>query len=229
MVVKKQILFLLVIILSICFTSCFTKQVPKTTISKFSTCFDQNNSGIDSLININGYFTSISTKNLNRKGVSETQSMETSIDIMFFSNGVFAYNAIIPEKNNIDSSFFGSFYWGLYSFHQDTIKTHFLSRASLMAPWDGWEIWYLIIDRNTVKQIYKTPIHPMSKGDWAYYASQTLPKMHHGTYNFVPLNYVTEHYCWLKREKWFWCDESEWRAYMEENGYKIRRRDRVKR
>jgi len=192
-----------------------SKPVPQEIIENFSYCYNDNYTGLDNLIKTNGYYTTNYTIKSDNNEANDTIIREYFNDIVFFNNGLFAYNAAIPEKYNFQRKSISSAYWGLYKFDKDTIKAKYINRPSYIAPWEAWEIWYIVINEYTIREIYIKPIHPMTESDWMVFYDYTLPKMNFNTYSFVPLTPNRDDICWLKREKWFWCNEEDWKNYMD--------------
>ncbi|NOX46573.1 MAG: hypothetical protein GXO89_06300 [Chlorobi bacterium] len=155
---------------------------------------------------------------------------------MFYADGTFVANfhdgnieRVKNNKKSIDSYFkelitdsiecdifHNSSYWGLYRFFHDTIKVQYINHPSKMGLWHAGEKWYGIIDRNTIVEINTKPIDTKEEIDffYKYYYDKTKTD----TAKFVPLSVVPSSDCWLKKEKWFWCNEEDWEHYMDSIG-----------
>lgn len=162
------------------------------------------------------------------------------INIIFFKDGVYLENFLILDDKpttvqnyfnhiydaNVDTvtSNFHATWWGTYKIQGDTIIALFFFIGSLNAGWFGREEWYKILDNQTIKSIYANPIG----GDVSVEQLQEFwcNRDRFTTGKLVPLEKIPSSDCWLKKGKWFWCDENQWLDYMKANGYKIRRKDR---
>ena len=80
--------------------------------------------------------------------------------------------------------------------------------ASPSPTWSAWEVWYKVIDRNTLEEIYYNPIHYMSESDWENWEKNK--KQREKTIvpaKFIPVDEKPIPNCWLKEEDWFWCEK----------------------
>jgi len=107
---------------------------------------------------------------------------------------------------------------GMYWIEGDTIKTRsFGQSGGRLSPWSLHEVWYKIIDRQTLKIIYEKPLLDMdvryvqTVEEWQsnYQAKRSLVRFHCA--DSIP----SSDYSWLKKEKWIWCNEQDWKDYME--------------
>ena len=119
--------------------------------------------------------------------------------------------------------FLNSGYWGLYSVHDDTIITQYINYPSWNMPWNATEQIFVFDEQGKLNSIQTRALGITNTN---IIPSRTELIRHPAEY--IPLETLPSSDAWLKREKWFWCDESEWRAYMKENGYQIRWLDRLK-
>lgn len=139
--------------------------------------------------------------NLNIKMELVQDTLHT--DIIFFKDGIVVYNFDFSEiYKNLDSKVFYKWYfWGHYKIFNDTVKIYCLE-----TPYDIFrnadiygELSFKIIGRNNISYI--------GSGDssYVYYPTTT-----------VKLQKIPDSdLCWLKEEKWFWCNKEDWKAYRE--------------
>ena len=117
----------------------------------------------------------------------------------------FSENSKSPGANY----FYGN-YWGSYVICGDTIKIQEIYKGrSLNDGWHGKEEWYKIIDKNTIQCIrsFNLPIT-------LPYNSQPEKKRNPATFVPIPAKPKPDK-SWILKEKWFWCNENDWKTYME--------------
>lgn len=209
--------------------SCLNMQARKVFRKNIKTCYsDKTNLQGNKLIDLNGYYLMYMDS--------------TPINIFFFKDGIYLDNFLVLDgrpatvqnyfnhtddiNEDVDNSNFHAKWWGTYKIKHDTIIAQFFYIGSLNAGWFGREEWYKIIDKQTIKSIYAYPIGlDVSEEQLQEFWYNTD---RYSTGKLVPLEKLPSSDCWLKKEKWFWCDESEWYNYMESNGFKMKRKDRIK-
>lgn len=228
------------IVILIMLSSCgVQKDVPKYISERFTYCYDGKDTGIDSLLKTDGYYVIAESF----KDIGYNSKKDTSyFNMMFYKNGICVFNffpldnkgrvidnefmslffkTIIEERESKESSFFyNTRNWGRYIIEGDTLKAQCIYRPSAGETTTIWginEVWYKIINRTTIIEIPSESLTNRTKKERKY-----LPA------RFVPLIEIPTPDCWLMKEKWFWCDETEWDSYMETNGFEINRKDRRK-
>jgi hypothetical protein len=189
----KPLTQLIVICILVC-SSCGYYIVPEHIKQNFTYCYDGMDTGIDTLINIEGYF------------------VQDHIIRIFYKDGIYViggfrtiddFNEFIKkiESNRKAMSNFHKWYtWGRYIICGDTIKLQAVERpvfGSTSSIWYSVKGKYKVLDRNTIIGIY-----PSSK--------ERIPPT-----KFVPLTIKPDSNCWLKEKKWFWCNEEDWKAYKK--------------
>jgi hypothetical protein len=202
-------------------TSCISIRVPNDIRKRFTYCYDGENTNIEKLININGYYTMGSITDRYGTLAKFEHKIDTMfINLMFYADGTFVfnffdYNRNIPEffkeiaeneKERKSNEFFQEFYWGRYIIDGDTIKAQCINHPSLLAPWESSERWYKIIDRNTIQYIYGKPLNRTTKDQREVsqkYMEQSL--RNYLPAKFIPVPVRPSSDCWLKKEDWFWC------------------------
>lgn len=236
---------ILLIVSTTLLSGCYTITARKEFKNKIKTCYTgEKTNRLNNIFDNLGYFTlyvkgNFSSGEPNTKDYIEYDSLP--INIMFFNDGIYLQNFYLHDKhaddmqyyfNNIygteedEENFWQNSFWGSYMLWGDTVRTQFFFIGSLNAGWYGVEEWYKIIDRKTLKSIYRRPIGTSVTSEQleTYWKNDDR----YTQAEFVPLNRMPSSDCWLKKEKWYWCDENNWREYMNANGYKIKRKDRIK-
>ncbi len=115
--------------------------------------------------------------------------------------------------------FYKSYKWGVYSILNDTIKTQYLMHAARMTPWYGGQKWFLIKNDQTLQLIFSGDINNMDgkaiERGIGYVNRASLA-------NFIPLKNIPPPSGWLKKEKFFWRNNEDWKQYMKSMGFKTR-------
>ena len=189
---------------------------PRRIKNAFTYCYTDTYTGIDTLINIDGYY-------------SAHPSM------IFYDNGLvvgpfgFGYNMEQFRNNdtlflkeiaeNPEAKYSKTFYdfinCGSYVICGDTIKVQLIHKSySMNDDWVGREFWYKIIDRDSLHFLDYFLITTNKKEK--EFVKKYYPFKGGLTKDFVsvpakpPLDYY-----WILKEKWFWCNEQDWKDYMK--------------
>lgn len=222
----KTIVFSLLFLLFISFYSC--AGVPKYVQNAFCYCHSEKDIGIDSLINIDGYYYISYPDTGILKGGGHS--------FMFYRNGL--YKTLLPAKydsikkqydisfglleiventNKEASKWFYLGTWGNYTICKDTIKVQYIDKPMPLTTISAREEWYKIIDRNTLIFINSMPLST-DKSDWQNYDNYKYIRDEKAKYPaiFIPVPIKPNpDDSWILKEKWFWCNESDWKNYME--------------
>lgn len=222
---------------------CYSIQARKVFKIRLKTCYsDKVNLSENEKLDLNGYYLMYERGDFSY-GPPNTpyyQNSDSSIrNVFFFKDGIYLENfRAKDDKPATIQNYFNNIYngssdttalnyynswWGSYKITNDTIIAQFFFIGSLNAGWFGREYWFKIIDKQIIKPIYSIPIREGVSEEYLqkYWYNQDR----YTTGKLVPLEKLPSSDCWLKKEKWFWCDESEWVEYMKNNGYKIKKRD----
>ena len=192
----------LILLISMLFSSCIGLYTYNNLKKDFSYLkFDNKPQKTNGLFNINGYYT-LAKNNKN------------TVCFMFFEDGSFANHIFFDEENNIRGF---SLYRGLYKLFGDTIKTQIMFKGVGLTGSSYSEEWYKIVDKNTLKLIYfgmvTTTDDFRSKN---YLKEYDIAKFYASPYaKFIPLDSIPHFDNVLKKDKFFWEDEKEWKEYME--------------
>ena len=211
--------FIILFIIGIISCSCGYNTVPKYVRQNFIYCYDGMATGIDTLINIEGYYDFI-----------PENCLSCYLRVMFYKDGTYVASSYYPRDESMQSHFEnitnhdskGLYYfylykdWGRYIINGDTIKLQAIVRpvrGSTSVAWWLHEVWYKILDRNTIIGIYpsKKPVrYPDDLEENNYIRKYSIPA------KFTPLTVRPNPNCWLKEEKWFWCNEEDWEEYKRQ-------------
>jgi hypothetical protein len=204
---KKQLVLLLFFI---CYFSCASQR--KEVIAKSTIKLERENTNIQDLINIDGYYTNPSTSQYG--------------SYMFFKDGTWVYfhfQSGMSEKEKQtnmtksvtnwieDRQIQWGYYWGVYTIQNDTIIVHSYDKSALLKGWSLGENRYKSIDKNTIQRIYYRSI--LKSAD-DYYKTNS-PWRDDEPMRFTPADTLPSSDNWLKEKKWTWRNESDWRAYMQ--------------
>ena len=81
--------------------------------------------------------------------------------------------------------------------------------------WSAWQEKFIIINKNTLVKINVKPINNSKKVNFFYTNYYDRNKIKSDTAIFVPVKNIPNLNNWLKKEKWFWCNEKDWQQYMD--------------
>ena len=209
----KKILIILLLPLIVVAQSCAS--VPKEIKQKFGICYTGKETDIESHIDINGYYTSggqdcmiFFKDGIVATFIFENREIHTSDTCI---NLLHAITRMYKNKPHISFGYLQGMYW----IEGDTIKIRFLGQTGgSLTPWFFHESWCKIVDRQTLKYIYLKPLLDMDADtvqtveEWQSNTKRSLVRFHCA-------DSIPSSDCWLKEEKWFWCNEQDWKNYME--------------
>ncbi len=193
-----------------CVASC--SSIPRRIKNAFTYCHVDAYTGLDTLININGFYTlgtifydnglavdliNDDAVNLQRK---DSLYLKELVEKRKYKKGKYSY------YNFIDC--------GGYTICGDTIKVKMIHKGySINDFWIGRETWYKIIDKNTLLVLGDFLITTNEKDK--EYERKAYPFSGGSTVEFKPVSFKPPlDYYWILKEKWFWCNESDWKTYM---------------
>jgi hypothetical protein len=220
------------------FGCAYYPNIPKSIENSFTYCYAGKSTGIDTLINIDGYYRALSL--YKRSPTVGGFLKDTSIYyidtfyhyFMFYEDGIFVsrvsehyYDNNTKELEKKDVSLIlkdiaenpetlhaNNFYinfWGGYIICGDTIKMQSMFKGmSLNAGWHLREDWYKVIDKNTIIRInaFNLPTTEIS---------QPKNKTSHPIIFFPIPAKPKPGKSWILKEKWFWCNEEDWRVFRD--------------
>lgn len=179
-------------------------------------CYDGKPTGLDSILNTFGYY-AFWKPFLNNVGYPSKQVQDTMYwKCLFFNDGFFIFNFDINYFQSTANNKYG-FYnrgtrWGRYIIKEDTIKAQYVESPGGMS-WEKVEMWFKVVDRSTIKQLYSKARDPIGKKE--------LQNYHYGVQNQKISSGVFVKYdslpnpdkSWLKKRKWFWCDGQKFKDW----------------
>jgi hypothetical protein len=187
---KKNIFFIPFV--SIILTGCIFG-VPSRAKKGFKYCFTGEKTGLDTLINVKGYYTP-APDTVIREGKKVLSNSKLGPDYIFYDNGFVEGNArtgyyIEHEELSFFAKRGGSF--GRYILCDDTIKLQYISGPGGQSR-ELAETWFKIIDKNTLQRISFEEIYPSTS-----FAAR---------YTFRPLEIkVNPEDTWIYNKRWFRC------------------------
>jgi len=202
---------ILIIIVCACFTlSC--NSIPRNIKNAYTYCHANTYTGIDTLINIEGYYSN-SMMFYDNGLVIANNSMSLFSDMTtLFSNEIAADFETKDMK-----LFYNLINCGKYVICGDTIKVQMIHKSySINDSWHGREKWYKIVDKNTIRFLDWFLITTNQKEKKLWRKNYPIPAEEGAKSTFVPMptKPPLDHY-WILKEKWFWCNEQDWKDYME--------------
>ena len=236
MVKKINTLLIIVII-----TSC---GVPSYVRQNFTHCYNGMDTEIESLIDIHGYYVSLDSSYMTHSPHNPfVNNIMFFKDGMFLYNfwgsepvghpfmwsvnqkiidipqyfQKIIMDTIPAERYGFRESFSASFYWGIYKISGDTIVAQYINNPSPPKSWIAFEIYFKVMDRNTIVPIGHVPLAEkvFFEGNTNKMQQYSEEKQQRKTARFVYVDNIPNSYSWLKKEKWFRCNEEDWKGYME--------------
>jgi hypothetical protein len=207
---KKYLIFILVLI-----TGCSYLRQHSNTARNFTFCFDNAYQGLDTMININGFFYFKHVLSPEQM-TSKVEPQDTLYPIFsFYKDGFFVKDFCLEcfqSPENIKRYSNGGD-WGLYTVHEDTIKAQFVEPPS-GSSWLKGEIWFKIIDKNTIQLLLFKYCDSITFKDILKLKSRKTDN--NQLYKFAELNNKPDpNKCWLKREKWIWCNLEKYKEWKK--------------
>ena len=201
------------------FVSCYPFQYPPPAERKVfkSHCYDGQYTGIDTLINIDGYYKQSGILKIS-KGSEITRIDTFYTHFLFYNDGlfvgffdrddapeVFLKNAK-EKRNGKDKNFSEYCSWGRYMMHNDSIQIIVIgSPPGFANTWSTIEWWYKVIDRNTIIDLkteythtYFLPGRPEEDTERRT-EHVVLPA------KFYPVEDIPPATGWIVNKKWFKC------------------------
>jgi len=201
------------IILSLVLVSCSFLRQNTQAVESFTYCFNDEYTGLDTLLNINGFYYSVYNLSMDEKNKNIQIHDTIYPSFAFFKNGMYVSNLCVDCLQNIKIQSIGG-EWGLYTLCGDTIKAQFIEPPSSMSFTKG-EIWFKIIDKNTVQPLGTKYQTPMKSDDIKQVRNN---KQSIKLCKFTPLYALPDpNKSWIINEKWFWCNEEAYKRWKEDN------------
>ena len=196
-----------ILILCLIFTSCNIYH--NMTRQNFKLCYEGLDTGLDTLIDIKGYYPMDVT-------YSDGSSLN-NCKVVFYKDGMFLHN---PQLNNIsdfglDYTKVGKYWdWGIYKLSNDTIIGQFLNVSGATSSCES--VFYKIIDSHTIQRIYPQSRNNKIIDDVYDYRSLYHYKFSYSSASFVPFKELpSPDNSLAKSKRWFWCEKAEYKKWKK--------------
>ena len=194
---------LLILLICILFSGCIGISTYNNFKQNFSYLkFNNQSDKTNGLFNISGYY-------------ALTDNTNYTSYFMFFKDGSYADQIYFDEENNINGF---SVFHGLYQIYGDTIKVQIMFKGVGLTGSSYNEKCYKVIDRNTLKLIYLGKITTTVVEDFyskTYLKEHDISEYTNSYARFIPLDSIPYFENTLKKDKFFWKDEKDWKEYMK--------------
>lgn len=232
----KKVLFIIAIFIFSDGCSILWRSTPSFVKKNFTFLYDGKYTGIDTLIDIQGFYI------FPQKIAENNHKNVTCSIVIFFNNGISVAGMInfkdidelyintlspimiddeyiIDEHKDLLDFYYILSSWGKYEIENDIIKVRYVKKGkSLNAGWSLSECWYKVLDMRKIQEIrgitYDSEHQSWNKVDYGSLQGTPLPSI------FVPLATFPSSDGWIKNESWFWKNESDWQEYMEQKSKK---------
>lgn len=192
----KVLQFIIAIIILTSMPSCYTcwvKTMPGKDFKRnYKNCYDEANTGLDSIIPINGFYYTIRNYDTWNHDLKRTVPKTDTVSMVFYSDGLF----------------YSHIHWGNYIVNRDTIITNTFPPPCGMS-WGGWESKYLINDDKTLKIIAGRPLRTESNQITEQYTKRRQENRDKKSNAFFVQSdsLPNRNDCWLLDAEWFKCDK----------------------
>lgn len=106
----------------------------------------------------------------------------------------------------------GASEWGVFDVFGDTIVTESVVIGNANTPSYGIRDTLIVKSLDTLFLLSRNPICP----EYDFYHAEQYKVESGGKLFFAPYDKLPDpNKAWIKRKKWFWCDENEWREYKK--------------
>jgi hypothetical protein len=208
------------LILISCITCGCIYQVPYRVRKQFTQCYNPRTDYSKTSLRFNGYYILKTEPYLaidSRGGNAGSRDADTAFNkLMFFPDGIFVLASSnssrkfydlnmltrLNKKHDLDSElFYRTGNWGLFELIGDTLKMQRTNSNDRLNPyWVYGENWSTLSGDSLVYIHYKN--YPQNVGRKAWL-------------EFVETNTQLESNTWLKKEKWFWCNKSDFKEFIQ--------------
>jgi hypothetical protein len=237
---KKINLLLCIVLINGCAT---LQKTPSYVKQHIDFCFTGKKNSMKDLFKISGYYRSaVPYKRPLSAKTSQVYQWDTTYNyLIFFNNGLVVsrfydykrrnytlnHNLDIQSlltaiTNNKDAELIHEynqwFDWGFYVVEGQIIRATLIRRSKpilINQAWSMEEKKYQIISTNILREIESKKIIYDSESPQL---TRTLTKGNLDLKTFSLIKFdeqVSSYNCWLKKEKWFWCNEEDYKAYMK--------------
>lgn len=210
---------------------------PQPILNQFSLCYENNEVEAANVLRFDGYYKEqMIISNYDITG-NTLLSIDTSYrNIVFFKDGIvqmdiwdsnlertkkgqtdiqlYVDDLIINPK--VRQVFLESREWGIFRIVNDTIIIQYFNHPARLAPWYAIEAKFKIKDSTSLERVMSRKMG-ITDDERERQQSRKDISVVRNPATFVPLNNIPPSDCWLKRQKWFWCNEDDWINYMNKH------------
>ncbi len=219
-------IFLLPFFFSACYEGIYS-------IKQTGNCYSNSETGLTSKLKLNGYYTQTEIIRRNIGYPPNVKTVEDTIitNMVFYKDGIFLAHfekeIFKSRKDRIKKfKFYSGYrdsYWGRYTLHNDTIQVLVLPPPGTQGVGVGY-YWYKIINQSTIREIcYKSgePITPEDIIKYQEHPPEWFITLSDGNFVYYD-NLPDPNLSWLKKQKWFWCNESEYKQWKKQQKVKTK-------
>ena len=170
-------------------------------------CYNTEENNSDSILNLNGIY---------QYSIFSSTNGEIKKGFKLFRDGTIIEGML----EDFDKGYFrdlknSPYYYtcGYYKVNSDTLHVQFIINSCNICSWSGYEEWYKIIDRNTMKLILTKELRHSEE-----YREASTDNYYRDDYSLVkfkPYMKAVDSTFRFKKYKWFWCNEEKWRQYKK--------------
>lgn len=212
---------------------------PKSVQENFWIKYSGHETGLDTLIKLNGYYSIAKPKTRKEyKGfkMEVTEFPDTFyMTYLFFRDGMYVRNFGFYEghdpkavKENFEKihndttgeyslPFSNSYYWGTYTLKGDTIITNYINNPCPPKVWIANQEYFKILNDSTILQVDYKSLEKMSESDRLNYEQRRASATYEPAI-FIETPILPSSNSWLKKEKWFWKTDSLYYEFLRSNG-----------
>lgn len=192
----RKMIFSIVILLFLLFYSKYTfGQKGKEDLM----CYTNEYNGIDTVLNIQGYF----KMNIKHHNIQKNKDEFFSNCFIFYKDGFFLYGGC-PQYSNVSEDTISktvkleNFFHGNYILSYDTIKAQYFMPPNSSTRFAITKVSFKIVDSLTLE----------------FVDFEEVQNLNVKSIEFIHLDEVPDsNKSWIKNKKWFWCDELDFKKW----------------
>lgn len=194
---------------------CFPPRHRNCVISHMTMCFGNDSTNTFEQIRTDGFYyypkkhETIIADTIYRYD-SETPWGREIYRMVFYTDRIYAGNVWIQDEKC------GAGEWGMFEIHGDTIITECMTPGSMNGASYGFRDSLLVKSLDTLILLSRSPICPEflnHENYFHYYKGKRGDELYFMPYDRLP----NPNNSWIKKKKWFWCEEKEWKKFMKAN------------
>lgn len=222
---SKQFSYIVIIFIFPAFHSCMTESAVESfeeqwgirnrdcVVSYLSMCFSNDSSNFCGKVRTDGFYYYPKEYTIRLKDTIRIDSKDPwghdIYRVVFSPNKMYGGNFFFIDDDRV-----GVGEWGVYDVFNDTIITECMTRGSGNMASYGFRDTMIVKSPDTLILLSRTTICPEESNDgyyFHYYKGERGDEFY-----FMPCERLPNpDKSWIKKKKWFWCDENEWKQYKE--------------